>query len=335
MRQELGVAIVGMGFMGRAFAQICSQLWEARLIGVTDAVEEVGRKAAEQFGVPHYANLAELISRPDVQAVIVATSEESHVEPSLLALGQGKGVLVEKPIADSISNARKMAAAAEKSRAPLMVGHSLRFSARFAMAKKMIDDGQIGPVQYVQTRRLNGKGAQNRLKGRCSLPLFLGVHDYDLARWYAGSEPVRVYAQSQFGVLKQQGYDIEDTTLALFTFSNGTLGNCETGWILPNGHPTGSDSGVVIQGTAGRIDIQMLQQGITLSTEDKTTYPDTDFMPRVHDELRGTFVHEVRHFLTCVREGKTPLITANDAIVALQMAEAVVESARTNQTIQM
>jgi UDP-N-acetylglucosamine 3-dehydrogenase len=335
MKKELGVAIVGMGFMGRAFAQICSQMSEARLVGVTDVVEEVGRKAAGQFGVPYLKDSGELISQPDVQAVIVATSEENHVAPSVLALEQGKGVLVEKPIADSLANARKMAAAAEKSKAPLMVGHSLRFSARFAMARKMIDDGQIGQVQYVQTRRLNGKGAQNRLKGRCSLPLFLGVHDYDVVRWYVGSEPVRVYAQSQFGVLKQQGYDVEDSTLALFTFENGTLGNCETGWILPNGHPTGSDSGVVIQGDKGRINIEMLHQSITLSTEDKTSYPDTDFMPWVHGEMRGTFVHEVRHFLACVRDGKTPLITANDAIVALQMAEAVIESARTNQTVQV
>jgi UDP-N-acetylglucosamine 3-dehydrogenase len=243
--------------------------------------------------------------------------------------------MVEKPIADTVINAKKITAATEQGNAVLMVGHILRFATPFVLIKQMVDEGRVGPVQCMQTRRLNGKNAQDRLRGRCSLPAFLGVHDYDLVRWFAGSEPVRVYAESQFGVLRELGYDIEDTNWALITFENGVLAACETGWILPDGHPGGADQRFAVQGAEGRLDLDYLNQGITLSTGEQTFYPDTSFLPWVHGELRSGFVHELRHFLQCVREDKEPLVSGEDGTVALRIAEAAIESARTHRPVEM
>jgi predicted dehydrogenase len=226
-KAPVGVAVIGTGMMGRAFAQICHQLPEARLLGVSDIVESAGRAAAEEFNVPYYKDFADLVSQPEVQAVIVATPEDVHVAPSVAALERGKGVMVEKPIADTAADARQIIGAAEKSGAVLMVGHILRFTTHYAMAKQMVDEGKVGDVQSMQIRILNGKSAQDRLKGRCSLPMFLGVHQYDLVRWIAGSEPARIYAESQFNVLRPLGYEVEDTTWALITFANGVLGRVD------------------------------------------------------------------------------------------------------------
>jgi len=334
-KEIVNVGVVGMGFMGRAFAQIVTQLPDAYLIGVSEAVEAVGQAASQQFGVPYYRDVEELIARPDLHAVIISTSEDAHVEPSVAALSCGKAVLVEKPIADTVPGALKIMEAAKRSGAVLMVGHVLRFNTYWCTAKQAVDDGKIGEVQYVQSRLLNGTNAQDRLKGRCSLPLFLGVHQYDFVRWVAGAEPMRVYAQSQFNVLKAQGFNVEDTTLAIFTFSNGVLGMCETGWILPPGHPSRSDQRAWIQGSAGRMEIELLNQGLTLSTGEGTSYLGVAFMPRIRGEIRGAFVSEVQHFLDCVRENKEPLITAQDALMALKMAEAVTESARTHRIVEL
>jgi len=334
-KQPLGIGVIGMGYMGRAFAQICRQLPAARLVGVSDIAEDAGRAAADRFGVPTHRDWADLIARPEVQALIVATPEDAHVGPCVAALERGKAVLVEKPIADTVGDARKIAAAADRASAPLMVGHVLRFCTPYALTRQFVHDGRIGAVKYLQTRRLNGKNAQGRLKGRCSLPVFLGVHDYDVAHWFAGGEPRRVYAESQFGVLQALGYDVEDTNWALITFDNGVLAACETGWILPAGHPNTSDIRLAVQGSAGRLDVDLCHRGITLATEERTMYPDTVFMPMVGEELRAAFVHETRHFLTCVRDGTPPLTTAHDAIVALQIAEAVVESARAHRPVEI
>ncbi len=334
-KAPLGVGVIGMGFMGRAFAQICRQLPEAHLVGVADTLEAAGRAAGERFGVPFYRDHADLVARPEVQAVIVATPEDAHVEPSLAALERGKAALVEKPLADTVESARRIAASAQAHRAPLLVGHVLRFTTPYVLAKQTVDAGAVGAVQQLQTRRLNGKAAQQRLHGRCRLPFFLGVHDYDVVRWFAGSEPARVYAESQCGVLQKLGYDVEDTNWALITFRNGVLAVCETGWILPDGHPSRSDGGLWIQGAEGRLDVDLLYQGLRLATGERTSYPGTVFMPEVYGEIRAGFVDEVQHFLACARGEKEPLITAEDAVAAVRIAEAVIESARSHQPVML
>lgn len=332
--KPIGIGIVGTGFMGRAFAQICTQLPDAKLVGLCDVVEESLQATASQYGVPAYGHHSDLIRNPEVEAVIVSTPEDMHLEPCVEALQSGKHVMVEKPIADSVLASRQILAAA-KPGLVLLVGHILRFTTPYALAKQAVDEGKIGAVQNIYTRRLNGKSAQARLKGRCSLPMFLGVHDYDVVHWLANSRPVRVYAQSQATVLEDMGFHTEDTNWAMITFENGVLAVCETGWILPPGHPSGSDTRLAVQGSEGRIDLDLLQQGMTLSTPERATYPGTVFMPRVDGEIRAGFVSEIQHFLACIRGERTPLIKAEEAIVAVQIAEAVLESARTGHPVEV
>ena len=90
---------------------------------------------------------------------------------------------------------------------------------------------------------------------------------------------------------------------------------------------------LAVQGSAGRVDVDLLHRGIALATEERSTYPDAAFMPRVREELRSAFVHETSHFLACVREDREPLVTAQDGIAAVRIAEAVVESARTHRPV--
>lgn len=332
--RSIGVGVIGMGMMGKAFAQICTQVFDAELVGVSDIAEAPGRATAEQFKVPYYRDWADLINRPEVEAVIVSTPEDVHVEPCVAALQMGKSVLVEKPIADSVAAAQQIMAA-QKPGAVLLTGHVLRFTTQYAMAKQMVDEGKVGKVQNLYTRRLNGKSAQDRLKGRCSLPMFLGVHDYDIVHWLAESDPLRVYAESQTGVLSGMGFNTEDTNWAVFTFANGVVAACETGWILPSGHPSQSDARLAVQGSDGRLDVELLNQTMLYASAERALYPGTVFMPRVDGEIRQGFVHETEHFLSCIRGEHKVLVTPEDATMAVRMTEAVLESARTHQPVQI
>jgi UDP-N-acetylglucosamine 3-dehydrogenase len=332
--KPIGIGIVGTGFMGRAFAQICTQLPDAKLVGLCDVVDESVRGIADQYKVPAFSKYSDLIRSPEVEAIVVSTPEDVHVAPCVEALQSGKHVLVEKPIADTVADSQTVLAATRPDLV-LLVGHVLRFTTAYALAKQAVDEGKVGTVQNIYTRRLNGKSAQGRLKGRCSLPMFLGVHDYDVVHWLADSRPVRVYAQSQATVLEGMGFHTEDTNWAMINFENGVLAVCETGWILPPGHPSGSDSRLAVQGSDGRVDLQLLQQGITLSTPERATYTGTVFMPRVDGEIRAGFVSELQHFLACIRGERTLRVTPDDAVVAVQIAEAVLESAQTGQPVEL
>ena len=148
-------------------------------------------------------------------------------------------MLVEKPLASTIADGERIIAAARDGGAILSVGHLLRFDYRYAQIRRRCAAAMLGELQSLHARRWNTKSAQQRLRGRSSLPVFLGVHDYDLLRWIAGSEPVRVVAEGRSRVLAAQGYSVEDTNIALISFANGVLAVMEAGWILPEGHPSG------------------------------------------------------------------------------------------------
>lgn len=329
------IGVIGAGYMGHSYAQLIQQHPLTELTGLADINPEAGRAVAERLGTRYYPSTSELLSRERPQAIIVATVENAHRESCLAALENNVAVLVEKPIATTIEDGAAIVAAAQRTGQLLMVGHILRFDTRYALLRETVASGQIGDPLTVTARRLNGRAAQDRLRGRCSLPVFLGVHDYDAVRWIAGSEVTQVVAQSRFGFLAGQGYNVEDATWALLTFANGVLAAVEEGWILPNGHPSGFEQRLDVTGTTGRAELAAAYQGLTVIGEDRARWPDTALWPSIHSHLTGALEREVSHFIDCVQHDRIPLVTGEDGQAALQIALAVEESARTNRPVSL
>jgi myo-inositol 2-dehydrogenase/D-chiro-inositol 1-dehydrogenase len=271
-----------------------------------------------------------LLAAGSLDGLIVATVEDAHRGPCLAAFERNVGVLVEKPLATTLEDGRAIVEAAARSNALLMVGHVLRFDARYVLLRDAVASGQIGDPLTAYARRLNGKGAQRRLHGRTSLPMFLGVHDYDIVRWTVGSEVTRVVAQERRGFLASQGYAVEDATTTLLTFANGAMATIELGWVLPDGHPTGFDQRLEVNGTIGRAELVGHYAGLAVQSDERETWPDTALWPTVHGRVGGALERETNHFIDCLRTGQTPLVTGEDGLIAVQIALAAEESARTN-----
>ena len=192
-------------------------------------------RAGQRTGAAAYSDFTELLRRDDLDAVSVCTPDGLHREPCERAFEGGRHVLVEKPIATTVEDAEAIVAAARRAGVVLLVGHCLRFDPRYDQARQAVARGELGPIQTIYTRRANTVAAQDRLGGRCTLPLFLGVHDYDVMRWLADSEVERVTAESKWGLLREQGFPVEDANCALLRFASGVLGIAELNWILPRG----------------------------------------------------------------------------------------------------
>jgi predicted dehydrogenase len=204
--------------MGDRFARILRRTSEAHLVGICDNNPERAASVGATFGVPHYLATEDLLAREHPQLLVVCTPEDYHLAPCLAALERSIGVLVEKPIASSLEDAQCICDAAQRHSALLSVGHVLRYDTRFMLGKEAVDTGKVGVVQSLHARRWNLRVAQElHLKGRNSLAQFLGVHDYDLVRWFAGAEPIRVYAESRSRVLAS--YHVDDTAIALISFA--------------------------------------------------------------------------------------------------------------------
>ncbi len=322
------VGIVGMGFMGEKYARIVWRIAEAELVGVCDNDPSRAAAAGAAFETPAYQTTEELLERTQPRLLCVCGPEDYHLEPSLLALDRGVGVLVEKPLAPTVDDARRIHEAARRGGAFLSVGHLLRYDTRYSLAKDAIDAGRIGAVQSLHARRWNTRSAQARLRGRSSLPLFLGVHDYDIVRWFAGAEPVRVYAESRGRVLKEVGYAIEDTSIALISFANDVVAVVEEGWIMPEGHPSGFEQRLDVLGATGMASVEGGYAGLTIVDDTQEQWPDTMMWPAGADgSVAGALERELRDVITRVGTGSPPLVSGEDGLAAVRIAAAVEESA--------
>jgi len=331
--QPIRVAVIGAGFMGERHARIYAGMPDVELVAVCDVREAAARELAARTGAAAYSDYRALLGRDDVDAVSVCTPDGLHREPCELALRAGRHVLVEKPIATAVADAEAIVEAASRTGAILLVGHCLRFDPRYDQACQAAARGELGAIQTIYTRRANTVAAQDRLGGRCSLPLFLGVHDYDVMRWLVGGEVERVTAESKWGLLRDQGFPVEDANCALLRFSTGALGIAELSWILPRGFPASGDHRLDLVGSAGSLSIATLETGLRRADGQRAVQVDTASAPSVQGHPGGMFYFELRHFVDCVRGRATPAVTPHDAVMALRIALAVERAASTGAPV--
>jgi predicted dehydrogenase len=320
------VAVIGLGFMGSRWARALAEHAGAEVRVVSDAREDVGRTAADQFSASFVADTLEAAAHPDVDAVAVCTPEHLHLEPALAAIDAGKAVMVEKPLAHTVEDSETIRDRAGPRGVPLLVGHILRFEPRYAAAHDAVGAGTIGAVQAVRHERIGLVSDQDVLRGRTTIALYYGVHEFDLARWYAG-EVECIYAERSEGVLRAHGYEIEDLYSAVLRFRSGAHGTAMLGWSLPERTPGHGIGGVTVIGERGVIRISQGDVGLLVVDQDGPRDVDAYYAPDVHGRLRGALAIEVDHFVDCARGAAAPACTSSDGVEAVRISLAMEASA--------
>jgi predicted dehydrogenase len=336
MGASVGLGVVGLGFMGRRYARFIAGIEGVHLAGVCDVNAALAAEVATEHGCQVYPDPEALAAAADVAGVLVCTPEDRHLEPALTVLAAGKPLAVEKPIADSLAAAREIAATSQRVGVPVLVGHLLRFESRWAAAKQRLDTGAIGDVLSISTKRVGNFLDQSVLKGRTSIPLYYGVHDLDVMRWFAGSEAIRIYADKRSGALHAAGYDIDDLYCAVLTFENGVLGAAELGWHVPANAVSARNSGVTITGIKGFIRIEQGETGFESWNDDGLDRAlDVIFWQEAYGIPAGALGLELRHFADIVRGTVRPVIAVDEAVEALRLSLAMEESAKTGQAVDL
>jgi predicted dehydrogenase len=328
------IAVVGLGFMGSRWARALAEHPLAELHTVSDVREALGRETAERLGVSFVRDGLDAADDPEVEAVVVCTPEHLHVEPALAAISAGKAVLVEKPLAHTVEDAVRIRDRAAERGVPVLAGHILRFEARYAAARRALEAGELGTVQAVRHERIGLVRDQDVLGGRTTIPLYYGVHELDLARWYAG-EVERITAERSEGVLRAHGYPIEDLYSAVLRFATGAHGTAMLGWSLPGTTPGYGLAGVTIIGERGVLRISQGDAGVVVVDEEGARYPDAYYAPEVHGRLRGALAVEADHFVDCARGAAEPLCTAHDGAEAVRLALAMESSAERGEPVEL
>lgn len=272
-RKEIGLAIVGCGTIGRIRAEFARAYPGVGWIGLCDLKSDIGQKLADDVKADFFTtDFNELLRRPEITATIIATDENFHYDPTMLAIEMGHALFIEKPLASDARQSANILAAIENAGLDAVIGYTQRFRRRFLAVKERLVTGQIGDVHTVVTRAFMNRmvpiATVRRTQDRATLtPMVVsGTHSLDMSLWLMeGKTPVSVYAKSTAKVLSEWG--TKDSTLGIFTMDDGTIFSMNISWALPEvwpGSVYGLEIGIV--GTEGVIDIEDTHRDLVMAT---------------------------------------------------------------------
>ncbi len=312
---SLRVAVVGAGAMGANHARLLSQMDDVRLVGVVDVDPSRAERLAMAHGCASGSRL-EALGEP-LDAVVVATSPESHLEMGLAALELGVHLLVEKPLAVSSSAAEALRVAAERAGRILAVGHVERFNPVCLDLPRFLSS-----PSFVQTRRLSPY-AEHVREG---VVRDMMIHDLDLVLWIAGSLPSEVHA-----VTSRVRSETEDLAVASLTFPTGSIAQLTATRI---GQDKVRRLDVIQEDCV--LNLDLLRQDLTIRRQAAVDYPEggarrlreSSVIEIPYLEHRGEPLElELRDFVRAVTEGRPPLVDGSAGVAAVRACEMVLSAA--------
>ncbi len=302
------LAIVGAGMMGALHARIARTMRNAEVTVVVDQDEDKGRRLAEYVGAAYQPSVNALPGRVD--AAIVAVPTESHAEIGIMLLENGLDVLVEKPIAATVEEAKGLVAAAEEYDRILMVGQVERFN------PAVIELGRhLADLIHIDVRRV-GPFTPRILTG---VALDLMIHDVDLVSWLAGSQPKEIAA-----VTRRVRSNTEDIVVCILTFSTGVSAVLTASRVSQSKQRqielTQRENVVVADLIRQQVTVHRLQQAEFVD-ERGAMYRQSGVIEIPYLEHQGEPLSlEQRHFIECVLAHTQPAVSGQDGLAALDTA---------------
>jgi myo-inositol 2-dehydrogenase/D-chiro-inositol 1-dehydrogenase len=343
------VGIVGAGFAASLHAQGLLRAPDTEIVAVASRDAEHSFVFARTFGIKHaFVNYTDMLEGDLVDAITVACPNALHHGIVMAAAAAGKHVLVEKPLAMSLAQCDEMIAACRQAKVILMYGENLCFAPKYVRAKQLADEGALGDVYYVRQLECHGGPHADwfwevRRSGGGVL-MDMGCHSIAFCRWVMGNAPVASVSAELGRFLHGERTQGDDHSLVTMRFAAkgdrpGAIGVAENSWARPGG----LDDRAEIYGTKG-LTVADLSRGSALTTYSEPGY---GYSTEKAGSSRGWtwssyediwaegFQHEMAHFVRCVREGETPMITGEDGRAVLEIVCAAYASARTGKRVSL
>ncbi|MDQ1909656.1 inositol 2-dehydrogenase [Paenibacillus sp. GD4] len=322
---KVQIGIIGAGRIGRLHAEHLSKHPGVSIRAISDVyVTEELRAWAQGLGISEVSNdYQSIINHPDIQAVFICSSTNTHVPFIKEAAQAGKHIFCEKPISLDYRQTQEALQAVGQAGVCLQTGFNRRFDHNFKRVREYVQSGSLGSPHLIKiTSRDPAPPNKEYIKVSGGLFMDMAIHDFDMARYLSGSEVVEVYAQGAVLVDPEIGElgDI-DTAVITLKFANGALG------VIDNSRKAvyGYDQRVEVFGSEGSIAADNDYPNTAVISTKDSVYRDNPkyfFLERYHD----SYIDETKQFIDCILNQGTVPVSGYDALQAERIAYAAKQS---------
>lgn len=340
MAVPLRAVLAGCGSMSRAWLRAAAETEGLEIVGLVDLLEEAARTRAEEFGLARAAigaDVAEMLERVRPDLLFDCTLPQSHVEVTLTGLRHGCHVLGEKPLADSMENARRAVTAAAKAGRLYAVIQNRRYDPRIRRLRSFLAGGTLGPLTTLHSDFFLGAhfgGFRERMEH--VLLLDMAIHTFDAARFLSGADPVAVYCREWNPA--GSWYDHGASAVAVFEMTGGLVYTYRGSWCA-EGLNTAWEAEWRAIGRQGSLTwdggLEVRAQVVTQSGEFRSVVAEAEVPETDPGEKTGGHAGLIREFARCVREGGTPETVCTDNIKSLAMVFGAIESAGSGRRVEI
>ncbi len=331
---SMRVAVIGVGSMGFNHLRVYSELADAQLVGISDVSAERLDSLKSRFAVNTYTDYRELIEKEKPEALSITVPTSDHEQVASFALRAGVHVLVEKPIAATVEEGKRLIALAKEVDRQLMVGHIIRFNPAMQALKARLDAGELGKIFQIFCRRAGPFPARIRDVG---VVVDLAPHDVDIMRFLTGLDPIRVFAETE----RRIHTDHEDMLFGLLRFPQGITAALEINWLTPT-----KIRETLVLGEKGMFRVDDLLQDLYFYENSLASGELWADIKTIRGVSEGKMIRfdlkrqeplkaEIQAFLDAVRNGTQVPVTGEDGLKALRLSLALVESGVKHQVIEV
>ena len=340
----VNLAVIGTGAWSGCIGATMQNSTKVKLVTCYDSVPEKREAFSAKFGCDHEASFEDVLKRNDVDGLHLAVPNHLHEELTVLAARHGKNVFVEKPIANTVAEGKRMIAACQEAGVVLMVGHHLRRLTGIRKMKELIEAGAIGdPIQ------IEGNYSQNlgfvltpenfRWRGDdtgcpAGSLMTMGIHHTDVFNYFFG--PVK-NAFAFFNKLYIPA-PVEDVTATVFQYESGVLGYIGSNYASPKAvwfYVYGTEANLLCTITPPEIPFEeylLWWQKCDHDTKVEIFEKGQTGSREVDIPLGNPILEEIEEFADCIQTGAKPETDGDGAIAALALIRAAIESAKTGKT---
>jgi len=323
MSEPVRIGMVGLGYWGPNVARNLDSLAGCELTWCCDNDADARDKWQRVHRETKFtADLDDLLNDSELDAIAITTPVPTHAPLAETVLEAGKHCFVEKPLAQNVADAERVAALAEETGKVLMVGHLLEYHPGVRQLGEMIDSGGLGDVRYMYAQRLN----LGRLRLDENALWSLGAHDVSVLLSLAGELPVEVSARGEAYITE----GVEDVVFAYLRFESGLAGHLHLSWLDPH-----KERKVTVVGSKRMATLNDMEMERKLTIYDKgfdpqeSSFGDREYVTRAAGIWSPPIPHreplaiECEHFVECVREGKTPRSDGANGVRVVKVLEAL------------